>query len=236
MKIELSERPHKPIIIEGFPGIGLVGTITTEFLIEHLKARQIGNIWSDDIPAVIAIHENRVVEPMGIFYSEKYNLVILHAITNIEGKEWITADEIMKLCKELDAYKLISVESVGNPNPDADSKVFFYSNETEDEDSLKEAGLNPLNEGIIMGVTGALLIKAKNMRFTCLFGETHSQLPDSKAAAKVVEILDKYLGLEIDPKPLLETAEKFEKKLRKIMEQGQQAKSLEEKKNISYVG
>ena len=236
MKIELKEKPHKPIVVEGFPGIGLVGTITTEFLIEHLKARQIGSIWSDDIPAIIAIHENKVVHPLGIFYSEKYNLIIIHAITNIEGKEWMTADEVMKICKELDAYKLISVESVGNPNPTEDSKVFYYANNKEDEDKLKKIGLKPLEEGIIMGVTGALLLKTEGIKFSCLFGETHSQLPDSKAAARIVEYLDKFLGLDVDPAPLLKSAEKFEKKLRAIIEQGAQAKDIDDKKKISYVG
>lgn len=236
MKIDLKERPSKPNIVEGFPGIGLVGTIATEFLIEHLKAKQIGSIWSDDISPIIAIHENKIVQPLGIFYSEKYNLIILHAITNIEGKEWITADEIVKLCKELDAHQLISIESVGNPNANEETKVFYFANNKEDEKKLKDSGVEPLREGIIMGVTGALLLKAKNLRYSCIFGETHSQLPDSKAAAQVIEKLDKFLGLEVDTGPLMESAQKFEEKLKGILEQGQQAKASEEKKNISYVG
>ena len=42
MKIILKKVPRNPIIIEGFPSFGLVGTITTEFLLEHLKAELIG--------------------------------------------------------------------------------------------------------------------------------------------------------------------------------------------------
>ena len=42
MKIVLTEKPKNAILIEGFPGFGLVGTITTEFLIDHLKAKKIG--------------------------------------------------------------------------------------------------------------------------------------------------------------------------------------------------
>ena len=42
MEIKLTKKPQNPTLIEGFPGFGLIGTITTEFLIEHLKAEKIG--------------------------------------------------------------------------------------------------------------------------------------------------------------------------------------------------
>ena len=81
MEVKLWKKPKNCTIIEGFPGFGLVGTIASEFLIEHLKTEQIGKILFDDMPAMVAIHENKVVEPLGIFYNQKYNIVILHAIT-----------------------------------------------------------------------------------------------------------------------------------------------------------
>ena len=73
MDITLNKKPKNAIIIEGFPGFGLVGTIATEFLMDHLECEQIGRIWFDKIPAMVAIHENKVVEPIGIFYNKKYN-------------------------------------------------------------------------------------------------------------------------------------------------------------------
>jgi len=48
--------------------------------------------------------------------------------------------------------------------------------------------------------------------------------------------LDKYLGLNIDPKPLLEQAKKFEDKLKKILDQTKHANVEKERKNLSYVG
>ena len=72
MEVKLWKKPKNCTIIEGFPGFGLVGTIASEFLIEHLKTEQIGKILFDDMPAMVAIHENKVVEPLGIFYNQKY--------------------------------------------------------------------------------------------------------------------------------------------------------------------
>ena len=72
MKVVLKKKPKNPIIIDGFPGFGLVGTIATEFLLDHLKTEKIGKIWISELPAMVAIHEGKVVEPIGIFYSKKY--------------------------------------------------------------------------------------------------------------------------------------------------------------------
>ena len=93
-----------------------------------------------------------------------------------------------------------------------------------------------LKEGIIIGVTGAVLLRVEKVPVSCLFAETHSNLPDSKAAAKVIEALDKYIGMDIDYKPLLEQAQKFEDKLKTIMQKSQEAQEISGKKKLSYLG
>lgn len=236
MKIKLYKKPKNPILIEGFPGFGLVGTIATEFLIDHLETELIGKIEFSEGPAVVAIHENKVVEPLGIFYNKKYNLVILHAITASVGLEWEIADILVNLAKQLGAKEIISLEGVGSGEEVSESRTFYYSNKENIRDKFKKFGISPLKEGIIMGVTGALLLRVDGLPMSCVFSETPSKLPDSKAAAKIIETLDKYLGLRLDPKPLLEQAKKFEEKLKGILEQSQKVQELSEEKKLSYVG
>ena len=101
MQIKLSKKPKNCKLIEGFPGFGLVGTIANEFLLEHLKFEQIGKIIFDEMPATIAIHEGKVVEPLGVFYNKKYNLVLLHAITASSGMEWKLSEIVVDLIKQL---------------------------------------------------------------------------------------------------------------------------------------
>jgi len=103
MEIKLFKKPKNPILIEGFPGFGLVGTIASEFLIDHLKTELIGKIVFNEMPAMVAIHENKVVEPLGIFYNKKHNIILLHAITPSTGFEWNVAETIGKLAKMLSA-------------------------------------------------------------------------------------------------------------------------------------
>ena len=74
MEIKLKQKPQNPIIIEGFPGVGLIGTITTEYLIKHLDAKPIGHIWSKDLSPVAAIHDGKDIQPLEIFYAKKKNI------------------------------------------------------------------------------------------------------------------------------------------------------------------
>lgn len=235
MKIELKEKPKKPIIIEGFPGLGLVGTIATEFLIEHLKAKPIGNVWSKDLPPIIAVHEGKPVQPIGVFYDEKNNIVILHAVSGVAGLEWDIADEIVKLSKDLEAKELISLESIGTAEEKQESKTFFYTTDEKKDTTFKEANAEKLTEGIVIGVTGALLLKT-DTPFTSIFAETHSTLPDSKAAASIIAILNHYLQLNIDVQPLLESAEKFEQKIKNILTQSKAASDQAKEKGLHYIG
>ena len=216
-------------LIEGFPGFGLVGTIATEFLIEHLNTRIIGTFDAKELPATTAIHNGKVVQPMAIHYAEAENLIILHTILSVKGFEWQTATEVERVAKELKVKEIISLEGVNAMLPSQETQVYTYGNE-----KFEKLGAKAMQESIIMGVTAILLLRCKMT--SCLFAETHSGLPDSKAAAAILNILDSYLQLKLDTKPLLKQAEKFEDKLKTIMQQTQQSMDEVDKKKLSYLG
>jgi predicted ATP-grasp superfamily ATP-dependent carboligase len=234
MTIEfIDKKPEKPIIIEGFPGFGFVSTIATEFLIRHLNAKPIGRIVSDKLMPIAAVHKSEVIYPLEIFYDKKTNIMIVQAVTPVEGMEWRLADAIVDLANEVNAKEVIGLEGVASTT-ETDNGVFFYCNKDEKRKTL--SGITkPLQEGIILGVTGALLMKVKELPFTCFFVETKTDLPDNTAAAKLIGLLDKYLGLTVDYKPLLEKAKEFEDKLKGIMMGLTEAKAIKEKK-LSYTG
>ncbi len=234
MKLVLTKKPKNVTIIEGFPGFGLIGTIAIEFLMEHLQTEKIGSIEMDDIPAMIAIHNNKVIEPVSLHYNKKYNLVLIHAINIGKNTGWKLSEVIAELAQELTAKEIISLEGVGSPN--SGGRVFYYAT-SDGAVAKKLSGVaNPLNEGIIVGVTGALLAKTMKTPLVALFAEAQSGLPDSKAAAEIIKALDVYTGMDIDPKPLLAQAKMFEQKLKGIIQKSGKAEELQEEKRENYFG
>jgi uncharacterized protein len=235
MRLILKKKPKNVTIIEGFPGFGLIGTIATEFLLEHLDTEKIGIIEMDEIPAMIAIHQNKVIEPISIHYNKKYNLILIHAINIGKNLGWKLADMIVQLAKELAAKEIISLEGVGSPNP-GENRVFYYSKTNGKIKKKLDTFASPLQEGIIVGVTGALLAKEVKIPILALFAEAKSNLPDSQAAANIIEAVDAYTGLKVDPKPLMKQAKVFEEKLKGLLSKSRKAEELHDEKKMSYVG
>lgn len=234
LKYELFEKPKGVTIIGGFPGMGLVGTITTEFLLDHLNVRLIGRIISDKIPPLIAIHSGKIVEPLGIFYDEKKKIVIQHAVTDVSTMEWELAETLLAIAKELEAKEVISLEGIASNSIKAGA--YYFSNDEKAKKKFDSLKIQSLKNGIIIGVTGFVMLRAAKQKVSCIFSETHSNLPDSKAAATIIQVLDKYLGLNIPVEPLLKKAENFEDKLKTIFEDAKKAETMKDKKTVEYLG
>lgn len=236
MKIELSFKPKKPVIVGGFPGFALVGMIATEYLINNLEMEEIGRIWSDKLPPIVAIHDSELIHPLQIFYNKKHNLVIVQGLAAMHGSEWEISDAIMELANELNAKEIITLEGVGTTDAKGD-EVYVYCSEKNKQKSLAE-DFTLMKKGIIVGITSALLVNAKaSMPMLCFLAETQSGLPDSRAASRLIEALDKYLGLKVDYKPLEKQAANFENKLKGMMESTKQALSQKaERSGQGYFG
>jgi predicted ATP-grasp superfamily ATP-dependent carboligase len=217
MELELKEVPKGCTIIEGFPGFGFVSTIVTNYLADHLDAKPIGDVFSSKLMALVAIHEGKVVNPIEILYDKKHNILIVQASTTVNGLEWDIADMIIELAKVTQAKEVLGIEGVMSTTTKNEPRLFYYTNAKQIEQKMSTTGMQRLEEGIIVGVTGALLLRAKTMPVSCIFVESHANIPDNKAAAEVIKKLNTYLGFDIDYKPLLEKAKKVEARLKQLL-------------------
>jgi len=238
--IELTKKPKGVTVIEGFPGLGVVSTITTSYLLENLEMEQIGKHYFEEkeVAPIISIHKCKLIDPVSVHYSKKYNLVLIHAITSPLYIEWKAANLVLNICNQLKAKELISIEGIAAPPTTAkkqDNNIYYFTRNKAIEQNLMNLGITCLGEGSIMGVTAALLEKS-TLPTTAIFADIHSNLPDSRAAAKIIEFLDKYIGLSINYKPLIKQAEEFEKAIKGMFKQAAQAQEVKEKKDLSYFG
>jgi len=60
---------HHPVLIEGLPGIGNVGKIAADFLVEELKAKKLYSFFSYQFPHSVFVNEKNLVDlPKITFY------------------------------------------------------------------------------------------------------------------------------------------------------------------------
>jgi len=239
MKVILKEKPKGVTIIQGFPGFGMVGSISTEFLIEHLNTRLIGTVQLHELEPVIAIHDGKLIPPIGIYYAPEHNLIILNFLTKGSDLEWDLAKAITEISLTFEAKEIIALEGVAYQHSEGgkvEQKIICFAKSEEKRKEFSEKGFELMKEGIVMGVSAALLLQKDSLKceLSTFFSMTASTLPDSNAAAEIIKTLDKYLGLEVDFEPLHDQARKFEEKIKGLLTKSKNAKTEKEKSMLNY--
>ena len=77
------------------------------------------------------------------------------------------------------------------------------------------------------------------LKTSFIFAETQAGLPDSRAAARIIEILDKYIGLKVEIGPLVTQAGQMEDHLKELLNQVKEQKQLKDVKDsdeAEYIG
>lgn len=93
---------------------------------------------------------------------------------------------------------------------------------------LKDNGISQLDFGVVPGITGALLNEGRwtAADVIALIVEAYSEIPDARAAAAMVEAIDKLLPqIDLNVSPLYAEAEKIESRLKTLREQAKPAQS-----------
>ncbi len=220
-------------IIDGFPTVGLVSTIIANYLIETLNLDQICAIDSPDFPPVSMIYASKPKFPARIYADEDNKIaVFLSEFTPTPSIARPIADKILSWAIENKCKRIVTPEGLALPKSEEGSEkefvVYGVGSNTSARKYLEKLGVKQLGTGIITGVSGVLLNEGRRNDFEVisLLSEVHPDFPDARAAAKIMEILDKLIKkVKIDPKPLYLEAEKIEGYIKKLRKQADQSGS-----------
>ena len=224
VKVVLPE-VESPILIEGYPGVGLVGHIAANFLAKELKMDTIGYVESPFIPPMALILEGKPNPPLR-FYG-KDNLIV--AVADIYLPPTLVneiARELVSYLKKMGARKAVSLGGIGIGFFKEQMDVWGVGAREELNRELEGKGVKILQYGSIMGMSGRLLWEASRNGLDAyvLLGETFGDRPDPRAAANVIETLKKLVPLEVSTEPLLQEARAIEEQLRRMHEQMERAR------------
>ena len=239
--------PNNPILIEGLPGLGLVGKIALRYMIKQLKAKKIAYLYSPHFPYFVLVNKKGNVRLLrGAFYYYKNpngpNDLILFTgdsqSQTIEGQYEI-ADRMLDFSEK---YKVKTIATIGGyrMEPKEKPKVFIAATSQEILDKALQAGATLSTSGSpIVGTAGLILglAKFKKISALCLLGETRGYLPDPLAAKSVLEVLKSTFNFDLDLAGLNEEiarAETMVTRLQQIEEkralQAEQTRKEEDKK------
>jgi uncharacterized protein len=220
VEIKEMEKPKlkNPTIIEGFPGIGMVGTISASYLAEKLGMKLIGFLASTHFPPIAAIHDYKPVSPARIYASEKYDLIILFSEFVIPAEVvFPLAEKIIDYAKEKKAKAIYSLAGMASDTPT--DKIYGIASTEKIGALLKEKGVELIKEGATQGVSGVLIAECASEKFPAanIMIQTSSPL-DPKGSVKLLNKLSELIGVKIDTTSLESEGEKIEEKMKQALE------------------
>jgi uncharacterized protein len=204
-------------LIEGFPGMGLVGTIGAKYIAEKLKFEEIGFIDTNIFIPIIRIHEGTPVNPSRIYVHREKKLAIIIS-EQIIPKYYTEkmAKAIVEWTEENNFARLISLEGI-NAGEKNQNKIYGIGANKKSLELLEKFKVQPIKEGITTGITSLILLELKkneNFEAISLLGNVNLQA-DYKAASTIIKKLAEITGMQIDITPLMNEAKKTEKELLK---------------------
>lgn len=215
------------IILEGFPDVGLVGTIAASFLADKLGMKEVGHIESEALPPLVAVKGGKILDLIRIY--RKDNLLAL--ISDVPIPTSIIrplSQKIMEWAESKGVKMFVCLSGMPEPgrlNIDRPKVYVLGSTSKVAEEALKAAEAEAFTDGYVAGVKGMLLREGmrRNIDTLLILAQAHFNYPDPGSAAEVIRYLSKLIKIEVNVQPLLESAEELKLRLRDLMRRTSQA-------------
>jgi uncharacterized protein (TIGR00162 family) len=240
---------ESPILIEGLPGVGNVGKLAAEHLIDQLKAEKFANVYSKHFPPQVLVGEDGVVKLVNnelhfVKSSDKDGFDLIILVGDYQGMtpegQYELASKILEIAREFKVKKIFTLGGYGMGKVIEEPRVLGATTNLKLVEEMRDYGITfPKGEpgSGIVGASGLLLGLGmlEGIESVCLMGETSGYFADPKAAQAVLEILTKILKVKVDFKQL-------EMKAKEIDYMTSKLKDLEtsmidsQKEDLNYFG
>jgi hypothetical protein len=236
-----------PVFIEGLPGVGHVGKLAAEHLLDEFDGELVRRVYTDDFPPQVSIDDEGVAElthaEIHAVDADGTDLLVLtgdHQAQSNAG-HYRLADAFLDVAEEFGASRVFALGGVPTGELIEEYTVIGAVTESDQLDGLEEAGVAFREDepaGGIVGVSGLLLGlgKRRGLPAACLMGETSGYLVDPKSARAVLEAMQTAIGFEVNFDSLEERAEEMEEVVSKIQEMQGQQSGMPSDDDLRYIG
>ncbi len=237
------------ILIEGLPGIGNVGKIAIDFIVDNLKAKKIYQIYSYNFPHAVFINEDNLVElPRIEIYHKKIGskdfLLLAGDIQPIDETScYEFCESVLDLAAKYRVKEIVTIGGIGLQHIPQDPKVYCTSN---NKNIIKKYQTKNLTNNIfgvvgpIIGVSGLLvgLAQQKDISAIALLAETfsHPTYLGIKGAREVLKILDEKHKLNLNLNKLDEEILEIEKGIKTKTKEFSRLQKRKDIPRTDYIG
>lgn len=215
---------NKPILIEGLPGIGNVGKVAVDFIIEETKAKRIASFFSYHLPHSVFVNEENLVElpKLELYHTKIKQSDILLLAGDVQPIDEISCyefcDAVLDAFQDFKGSEIITLGGIGMRQVPKKPQVYCTGNSKQIIKKYKEnTSINDKLFGVVgpvIGVSGVLLGLAERRKISAisLLVETfgHPLYLGVNGSRELVKILNSKLGLGINLESLDKEIKKIE--------------------------
>lgn len=220
-----------PICIEGLPGIGNVGKLAVDFLIEELKAEKISTINASSFPHTVFVNEDNLVDlPVIEMYLAKVKQQhIIFMTGDMQPSDEESCYEFcftfLDMLRKWGVSQVVTIGGIGLQQVPEEPRVFCTGNKKKIIKEWTHKNLSNKIYGVvgpIVGVSGLMvgLASRYDMQGIALLAETfgHPMYIGVKGSRAIVSILIDHFKLKVDIKKLDKEIKEVESELTKRTE------------------
>lgn len=250
---EFCKKPRlkKAIFIEGLPGIGNVGKVVIDFIVDELNAKKVYEITSNTFPHSVFVNEDNLVElpKIEIFYKRANGNDLLLMSGDVQPIDEVSSyefsEKILDLLEGFNVKEIITLGGIGLGEIPKKPKIYCTGNTRRIIKKYKSKKVHDKLYGVvgpIVGISGLLLGLASKRKIdaVALLAETygHPMYLGVKGAREVLNVLNDKLKLNIDVNKLEKEIAYIEKQILKRTEElsNVSKKGLKKGGEISYIG
>jgi uncharacterized protein len=245
--VQRNKKLNSPILIAGFPGAGLVGSISTSYIINKLQMNQMACVESEFIVPGVIYAEGKLRHPFRLYSNEEGDVCVLvcEAPIMVHGM-YSVLDTVVKWAlnnkvKEVMVLDGIAVEGLpdskrkpiilSSDGRAADAANLIHDNnnsdvtnkeEKEEEDDDGSSNIYPTT-AFIGGIAGGILSSclSNGIASKALLISAARGMPDPEGAAILIESLSKITNnesLKIDTQQLRKQGASLKMRMEKIIQ------------------
>jgi len=228
----------EPTLVEGFPGVGLVGKIATDHLIDAHEMTHYANVHCDGIPPVTVYRDGdpAAMTPVRLYAAPESDLVALRSDVPVGPGAATAVAECLDSWFDETALLPAFLSGLGRERDESAPGLYGVATGDGGEALDRAAVTAPSESGLVSGPTGAMLAAALEAGRDAvgLVVESDPRFPDPEAARVLVrDGIDPIAGTETSTDRLVEQAteirdakQQLAEQMRRATEESSQAEPL----------
>ena len=236
-----------PVFVEGLPGVGHVGKLAAEHLVEEFDGDLVRRIHSEHFPPQVTVDDESVASlaAIEVYAVDADGRDLLVLVGDFQAGDAVgqyrVAEAILDVAESFGTSELIALGGAPTGELVEEYTVIGAVTAPDQRERFEALGVEFREQepaGGIVGTSGLLLGLGarRDIPAACLMGETSGYLVDPRSAQAVLEVLQAALDFEVDYGTLETRAEELEEMVREFQEQQGGMETAPSDEDLRYIG